>query len=312
MGLKEQIYLRLKENKGEYISGQKLAEEFSKTRGAVWKAVKALQAEGYKIDAVTNHGYALLQDCDDVSPKQVTAYLNTPIEIKHYNSIDSTNSEAKRMLAENSGKDFLVLSDEQTAGRGRQGKSFYSPAETGIYMSLVLHPNKALQDVVYATTAAAVAVCCAIEDLTPLSPQIKWVNDIYLGTGKVAGILTEAFTDFETMVVTGVIIGIGININTKDFPGTVENPVSLNVAINKNKLIAEVVNNIYELSRGKGSGYMEYYRQHSMVLGKRIAVTGNGEETNATALSVEDDGALKIRTDAGEIKTLKSGTIRLI
>lgn len=107
--------------------------------------------------------------------------------MSYFESIDSTNTYCKRLLADGKGGEFLIIANNQTAGRGRQGKTFYSPSETGIYFSLVIRPDTSLQNAVTATTAASVAVCKAIEKLTDLKPKIKWVNDVYLNGKKVCG-----------------------------------------------------------------------------------------------------------------------------
>ena len=119
-------------------------------------------------------------------------------------SVDSTNNEAKRMTANGFRENALIVANEQTKGRGRLGREFYSPKNTGIYMSFLLSTDVKISDAVQITTATAVAVVRAIESLTDLRPMIKWVNDVYLGNKKVCGILTEAVTDFETGLVKAI------------------------------------------------------------------------------------------------------------
>ena len=172
------------------------------------------------------------------------------LKVFRYESIDSTNNEAKRLLKAEKG-DFLVIADEQTAGRGRQGKSFYSPKDTGIYMSLVKRRGEALADAVSATTAAAVAVCRAIEALSDKKPAIKWVNDIYLGSNKIGGILCESVNSGNNRDSAAVIIGIGLNLSTPSFPDDIPNAASLNAEIDKNDLIEKTV---LELDRAVNNG----------------------------------------------------------
>lgn len=199
----------------DYVSGQELAEKSGKSRAAVWKAIKSLCAEGYDIDAVTNKGYKLTENNNLISAESIKSKLDTDIDVFYSPTVDSTNNQCKRLLADGKKGIFLVTADEQSAGRGRQGKSFYSPPMTGIYFSLVIRPETTLKNAVTATTAASVAVCKAIETLTDVKPKIKWVNDVYIGDKKICGILTEAVTNFEEGIVDSVIIGIGINISTK-------------------------------------------------------------------------------------------------
>ena len=132
-----------------------------------------------------------------------------------YPVIDSTNDEAKRLIKSGTTPPFLVAANEQTHGRGRQGKSFYSPADTGIYMSLVLSFSDG-ESISKITVIASVAVCKAIEKLTGLKPEIKWVNDVYLNGKKICGILCESVIGGTDL--TPVIIGVGLNLSTTDFP----------------------------------------------------------------------------------------------
>lgn len=309
MALKEEVLKYLSDNSSEYISGEELAHSLGKSRTAVWKAIKSLQADGYRIDAVTNRGYMLDADNDILNAQEIKKSLSFDCRVEYYKTLDSTNNVAKRIIAEGEDDVLLVVGEEQTAGRGRQGKSFYSPGGTGIYMSLVVHPMIELQNAVTATTAAAVAVCRAIESLTDKKPMIKWVNDVYLDGKKICGILTEAVTDFETQTVSSIIIGIGINLTTKDFPRDVQNASCLNADVKRAELIGAVAN---ELNRIVNSGYgefLEYYRAHSLVVGEDIVFIKNGVSTSARAVGIDDFGGLEVELVDGTHYTLRSGEI---
>lgn len=295
--------------KNDYISGEELAEKFGKSRAAVWKAIKALQKEGCVIEAVTNKGYLLCDDGNILNEAVIKARLKSRVEVEYYEEIDSTNNQAKRLINEGRNENLLVCAGMQTAGRGRQGKSFYSPEGSGIYMSLVIHPESSLQNAVTATTAAAVAVCRAIESLTDIKPQIKWVNDVYVDEKKICGILTEAVTDFESGTVSSVIIGIGINITTADFPKDVENAGALNINISRSRLIAKVADELMQIALGDYNAFIDYYRTHSMIIGRQITFFEKGTATTATALEIDETGGLVVKTEHGEIRTLRSGEI---
>ena len=248
-------------------------------------------------------------DNDIMNAQDIKKSLSFDCRVEYYKTLDSTNNVAKRIIAEGEDDVLLVVGEEQTAGRGRQGKSFYSPGGTGIYMSLVVHPMIELQNAVTATTAAAVAVCRAIEIRTDKKPMIKWVNDVYLNGKKICGILTEAVTDFETQTVSSIIIGIGINLTTKDFPCDVQNASCLNADVKRAELIGAVVN---ELNRIVNSGYgefMEYYRAHSLVVGEDIVFIKNGVSTSARAVGIDDFGGLEVELADGTHTTLRSGEI---
>lgn len=309
MALKEEVLKYLSDNSSEYISGEELAHSLGKSRTAVWKAIKSLQADGYRIDAVTNRGYMLDADNDILNAQEIKKSLSFDCRVEYYKTLDSTNNVAKRIIAEGEDDVLLVVGEEQTAGRGRQGKSFYSPGGTGIYMSLVVHPMIELQNAVTATTAAAVAVCRAIESLTDKKPMIKWVNDVYLNGKKICGILTEAVTDFETQTVSSIIIGIGINLTTKDFPCDVQNASCLNADVKRAELIGAVANELNHIVNSGYGEFMEYYRAHSLVVGEDIVFIKNGVSTSARAVGIDDFGGLEVELADGTHYTLRSGEI---
>lgn len=311
MSTKEQILKHLIEKSDKFVSGEEIAEAIGVSRAAVWKGIKSLQKEGYDIDAVTNRGYRLSQNNDILNEQIMSPKIADSVRVFYYPVVDSTNTQAKRLINDGEKGDMLVICDEQSAGRGRQGKSFYSPALTGIYMSYVTHPMAPLQNAVTATTAAAVAVCRAIEMLTDKKPQIKWVNDVYLGNKKICGILTEAVTDFESQTVSSVIIGIGMNVKTVHFPDSVENGASLNVNIKRADLIAQITKELVEINSSDYSDFIEYYRSHSMIIGKKINFIENKKITPATAIEIDSTGGLMVKLENGDITTLRSGEISI-
>ncbi|WP_270296487.1 biotin--[acetyl-CoA-carboxylase] ligase [Eggerthella sinensis] len=190
----------LEENRERYVSGAKLAQAIGVSRNAVWKGVEALRAEGYAIDAVTNKGYALSQENDLLSPQGIERFLpqEHPFGIVVRKRVDSTNAEARRRALEGAPEGTVIVAEEQTAGKGRPGKSFFSPSATGLYLSIVLRPSLAADRAQFITCAAAVAGAQAIEQVTGKTALIKWVNDIYCDERKVAGILTEGVVDMES------------------------------------------------------------------------------------------------------------------
>lgn len=310
--LKDKVLKILSQNKGTCFSGQDIAESCGVSRNAVWKAVNALQKEGIEIISLKNKGYVLSENAllksDITLPENVKLYF--------YESIDSTNNEAKRLLAGGLESNALIIANEQTAGRGRLGRDFYSPKNTGLYFSYLFHPNKSLADTVFITTAAAVSVVRAIEKVSDLKPEIKWVNDVYLGSKKVCGILTEAVSDFESGKVNSVIVGIGVNVNTADFPETIEktaaslNDENLTRAVLMQSLAEEIIKAASDLS---APDILADYRAHSLVLGKKITYIKNGETFTAKATAIGDKGELIVENENGATQTLSSGeiTVRL-
>ena len=160
MGTKDQVLRMLEDRRDRQVSGARLAEELGVTRNAVWKAVEALRAEGYVIDAATNRGYRLAQENDLLSPASIERFLpdGHPFGITVRKRVDSTNAEARRRALEGAPEGAVVVAEEQTAGRGRLGKTFYSPAGAGVYLSVVLRPRLQADAAQYLTCAAAVSL----------------------------------------------------------------------------------------------------------------------------------------------------------
>ncbi|MEG1870124.1 MAG: biotin--[acetyl-CoA-carboxylase] ligase, partial [Oscillospiraceae bacterium] len=219
MSVKSSVLQMLEANRGNSVSGQQLANELGVSRSAVWKAIKALETDGYAIEAVTNKGYLLASSNDLISAEGINNYLAAQykkLPITALKTVSSTNTHARMMAANGAKHGTIVVSEEQTNGKGRMGRTFFSPEGSGIYMSIILRPNTHTTNAVFITTAAAVAVCRAIAKLTVAKPTIKWVNDIILRDKKICGILTEAVTDFENGMVESVVVGIGINFKEPD------------------------------------------------------------------------------------------------
>lgn len=236
------------------------------------------------------------------------------IDIHIYDSIDSTNTYLKGICNTTIGEFTTVIANEQTNGRGRLGRNFFSPANTGIYMSFEIKPDMPISDATFLTTATSVAVCKAIENVAKLSPKIKWINDIYIDNKKVCGILAEAVTDIDTGILQSIIIGIGINVTTSEeiFPNEIKDvAASLNKEIDRNKLIASILNEFYEIYNNPSSPYMEEYKSRSLILEKEIYYIKNGHKYYATALDFTDNGGLIVKNDNGTVETLTSGEISL-
>jgi BirA family biotin operon repressor/biotin-[acetyl-CoA-carboxylase] ligase len=235
------------------------------------------------------------------------------LEVFCFDQIDSTNKEAKRMLSNGFSKEALLVAAEQTAGRGRLGRSFYSPADTGVYMTVLLHPSAEISTVLNITSAAALAVCLAIEELTDLLPGIKWVNDIYLNRKKVGGILTEAVTDVESGTVQSVLVGIGINVSTTQFPKEIQDrAASIGRPLSRQVLAASICDHLYKMSKNLSDpSIMEQYRARSIMIGQEVDFYIGDEKTSGTVLSIDEQGGLVVETQNGDCKTLRTGEVTL-
>lgn len=238
----------------------------------------------------------------------ITNISDKQTEVMVYDTVSSTNDLAKELCRE-SDRELLIVANAQTNGRGRQGKTFFSPKDSGLYFSLTVNTDTPDFDFTGVTCAVSVACVRAIEKLTDLRPQIKWVNDIYIGNRKVCGILVQSVTQNGRM--TRLIIGVGINISTESFPEDIKSIAgSLNKNIDRSILTAEIVNNIRELLSRKSIEYIGEYKEKSNVLGKEIIYFRNGLPHPARAVDIDEKGGLVVEEN-GETITLISGEISL-
>lgn len=314
MSLRDKIIYILEKNRGGFVSGQSIAESAGVSRSAVAKCVSQLKAEGFPIVSVNNAGHMLEKNCDILSESGIRASMDGfGGLIKVLKIVDSTNSEAKRMIADGLSETAIIAAETQSAGRGRRGRSFFSPSKSGIYFSAVLHPDITLEDAASITAAAAVAVADSIKSATKKDPKIKWVNDIFIDGKKVCGILTEAISDFESGTVQAIVVGIGVNLTTGEFPEEISAVAgSVDENLNRCALIADIFSRLSALcSELPDKRFMNDYRNYSLVLGKPVTFTRNGVTYSAVANSITDGGELEVTTDSGETMLLNSGEISI-
>lgn len=317
---KSKILALLEGNRGQALSGSDIAKKLHLSRSAVWKSIEELRKEGYDIQATTNKGYSLSESSDILSAEGLLLWAQNPTitrdKIHVFKSIGSTNQEAKKMAVGGAGQGTIVLAEEQTEGRGRLGRSFFSPMGTGVYMSIVLRPRGTAEEAALTTTAAAVAVCRALYKVLEIEAGIKWVNDIFVGERKVCGILTEAMSDIQTGVVETLILGIGINVTTEHFPEEIKNTAGsllpAQCSVSRNRLAAAILDELFDLLPRLGSQeLMDEYRARSFITGKWITVHRGDENYEAKALDIDSKGALIIEKTDGSRETLRSGEVTI-
>lgn len=226
-------------------------------------------------------------------------------------TVNSTNLFAKELAAQGAKSGTVVIANHQTAGRGRLGRDFFSPSDTGLYMSILIRNEQHALDTSAMTIAAGVAVCRAIKTTCAQSPEIKWVNDIFVDGKKVCGILAEAGTNNN--ILDYVIVGIGINISTKVFPGELNSIAgSLNTSVSRSIIAGEIIKEFYNLMPQCGNQELiDEYKKLSMILGKKISFTKNGETYFGIATDINMEGNLIVILENNETVTLKSGEISL-
>lgn len=316
MSLKDDVLLSLTKS-GNFVSGQTLANRLGVSRSAVWKAVGQLSSDGYEIEAVTNKGYRLVSGTDEITESEIRRHLALfpDIPIHFYDTLDSTNKKAKLFASDGAPHGTLVVCETQSAGRGRLGRSFYSPRGSGIYMTIIIRPKALLENAPLITTAASVAVAKGVRELCGRDAVIKWVNDVYISGKKICGILTEAVTDVETGTVESAVVGIGINFYPNSFPEELKDAASSvfeeKAPVTRSELIAYITDEFLRIiSRLPDSSYMDTYRKLSMVIGQRVVCTRGGAKFEGLVLDVDSLGGLVIDT-GGRVETLRSGEISL-
>ena len=314
MSVKDEVLKELENNKGDYISGGQLADNLGVSRNSVWKAIKALEKSGYEINAIPNKGYCLAEKNDILSSYSIKQHLKNPhLDISVFSSVTSTNTILKEMAEQGAKEGTVIIAEEQTAGRGRTGKQFYSPKGTGIYISILLRPDIPAEESLFLTTSAAVATARAIEDVSDKRALIKWVNDIYLEDKKTCGILTEGAFNVETGKLDYAIVGIGINVCIPDggFPDNIKYIATAifdkqTDSINKRSiLIANLLDYFMEYYKDfKSKSYVKEYIERSMIIGKTITVIEGSKTSVAKAIDIDKNCRLKVQFEDGTTKWL--------
>lgn len=310
-------------NKDKFISGEEIKKELNISRAMVSKIIGSLRGDGFIFESRNNKGYRLISlpekpDGDLISELLEEKYKNSEIII--FDKINSTNTYAKAISSEK-GTPYAVIANEQLSGRGRYSRNFYSPYGKGLYLTAVIRPLASLEQIPSITVLTAVFVTELLQELCGVNAGIKWINDIYIGSKKLCGILCEAGIVAETKSADYVAIGVGINLKGKadempkeirEIATSLENEGSY---ANVNILAARLLNRLYFMERTDINILMkekiDIYRQRLFMLGKKINVLKANTEIPATALSVDETGCLEVRYENGETEFLNSGEISI-
>ncbi len=317
---KDQVLLLLKQA-NEYLSGETMSKEIGVSRAAIHTAVKKLRSDGYEIESVTNKGYRLVNSLDCLTKGEILSFLSKERKAPLFchETIDSTNLRLKKMASEGAESGTVVVANEQTAGRGRLGRSFVSDKNTGIYLSMLIRPTTGISHLSEMTAWVAVCVARAIEEVTGVKPGIKWVNDVVINKKKVCGILTELSVEAESGAIQYVVVGIGINVHNKisDFPEEIRNIASsvdeeTNLCVNRAKLAAALIENLDEMFLvwpNNKELYLKYYREQCVTTGKQVRLLKSSEEQQGFAIDVTDDFHLLVKMEDGQEAEISSGEV---
>lgn len=321
MSVKERLLPLLGDRGEDYLSGEDAARLLGVSRTAVWKAVSALKEDGYDIEAVTNRGYRLKDGGDVLSSAEIEKHLTSlkgKLNIEVKKTVTSTNALLKEKAAAGADEGTVLVALSQTAGRGRFTRSFFSPLDSGIYMSILLRPRISAENATLITTAAAVAVAEAAENLSGRKTGIKWVNDVLVNGKKICGILTEASLNIESGELDYAVLGIGLNVYEPEngFPDEIKNIAGAifkeRGAGQKSRLAAAVLEgfNKYYESLSERS-FLNAYKERCIVLGKQINVLSQDGSRPATALDIDENCRLYVKYSDGSQSLLSSGEVSI-
>lgn len=242
-------------------------------------------------------------------------YLNQKLNITIFDELDSTNNYLKKLGSQCVKENTLVIAESQTGGRGRMGRSFYSPNGTGVYFSLLLHPGFSAEKSLFLTVMAAVSVAETVMKYNSNDVKIKWVNDIYIDGKKVCGILTEGSVIAQKKLDYAV-VGIGINVIApeNDFPSDIKDTATAifqgNTEENiKEKIVADVVNRFFDMYNGNDNDYVKRYKEYSYLTGKEINIISGDNIRPATVIDITDACHLLVRNENGETEEISSGDV---
>lgn len=330
MDITNELLKRLKSEPG-YVSGEALSKALGVSRTSVWKHVGELRKEGYNILSSPNNGYKLAGLPAKLNARELAYGLDTAFmgkDIRCYDIIDSTNSMAKKAAAEGCDEGTVIIADVQTAGRGRRGRSWSSIGGKGIWMSVVLRPEMAIEDIQLITLSASVAVVRAIFNITGIETGIKWPNDIILDGKKVCGILTEMSSEVDR--INYLVLGIGLNVNHRpeDFPPEIRDIATsllahrLSSGCNENRqpdvdfdrtlLFREILRHleaVYLTMTVNPDDVIKEWKRWSLTLGRLLKVTIRDVEYSGTAEDITSQGWLVVRCSDGVVRQVMSGEV---
>ena len=319
----ELVLAFLAEAGDEFVSGEAISDKLGLTRAAVWKHVEALRAQGYRIDAIPARGYRLAGVPDRLGALELRPLLNTHDvgRVVHwYEELGSTNDRARELADDGAEHGEVVVAEKQTAGRGRRGRSWASPARKNLYFSVVLRPDLPPARAPELTLVASVALCDALRH-AGVNAGIKWPNDLLAPDGrKLAGILTELAADPDR--VEWIVLGAGVNVNARreDFPAEVRDQAT-SVLLERGQAAPRALfaaacftalEEWLDVHAEQGFGAIrDAWRERTVTLGREVLVKVDEREVTGTAEDLDETGALLVRTAAG-VERIVSGDVALL
>ena len=322
MATKEHLLSKLKASKGKWLSGEALSRDLEVSRCAIWKQVAALKKQGYLIQSAPKKGYRLREVSTKLLPEEIREGLENKVfgkkEIIHLEECDSTNRIGKELANKGASEGVLIVAEKQTQGRGRLGREWFSPPGEGIYVTMVLRPALPPSEAPKITLLTGVALAESLRASAGVHAKIKWPNDILLGKKKLAGILTELSAEVDA--VNYVLIGVGVNVNTRSFPPELEETatsllIETGESFSRVSLVKDFLGRFegyYFESQDRGfEEVLQRWNKMSDTLGKQVRVVSGGTTYAGEALGVDKGGALLLKKKKGELIRLVSGDVAL-
>lgn len=321
--MRKTIVELLKNAGNGFVSGESIAGELGVSRTAVWKHIQKLRDSGYEIISRERHGYKLKDAPDLLLPSEIQIGLETRLigkSMEYYPSVDSTNQMAKKLAYNGAPDGTIVVAEEQTGGKGRLERTFFSPRGKGIWFSVILRPNFLPKDASKCTLMAAVAVAQAMKRFG-LTPQIKWPNDLMFDGRKLVGILTEMTGEIAKISYMVIGVGINVNISREEFPEELR-PIAASLCemtgepISRVKFfraLLEEFDKLYrEVSASDFDDVFKLWRENNITLGRNVRVisVGDGKSFSGKAVDLNPDGALIVETASG-IQTVYAGDVSI-
>lgn len=317
--MKTEILRCLREAEG-YVSGQELCERLKVSRTAVWKVMQQLQAEGYEIEAVRNRGYRLKESGDAYSQAELQSIMSSKWAGKNplfFEKVDSTNNMVRTLAEQGAPEGTLVVAANQTAGKGRRGRSWSAPEGTSIAMSILLRPEFPPERASMLTLVMAMAIARGIREVTGLDAGIKWPNDIVADGKKLCGILTEMSTEME--YIRYVVIGIGINVSMKEFPEELkQKATSLELCLGRPVKRAPLIDACMRAFEEYYEKYLqtldlsllqEEYNRELVNVGREVTVLAPAGDYTGVSHGINREGELVVELAGGEIRNVVSGEV---
>ncbi|HEX3038536.1 MAG TPA: biotin--[acetyl-CoA-carboxylase] ligase [Oscillospiraceae bacterium] len=315
---KEEVlnYLR---NTSNYVSGEELSEKLGISRSAIWKSINSLRESGYVIESATNRGYKLVSVPDALTEQEILNGLKTSVigkTVYAYETIDSTNNEAKRQAQAGAPHGSIFVAEHQTDGKGRLGRTWSSPEGAGIAVTILLRPDASPLSITNITLLTGLAICNAIRAYTGCDAKIKWPNDIVIGGKKVCGILTEMAAEIDR--IEYVVVGSGINVNNASFPEELSIKatslfIESNHEISRVKLLQAILQKferlLLEYNTQDDAAMLADYKKSCVNLGKKISITRNQKQICGTATDITPTGELLMICDDGTKLEINSGEV---